>query len=472
MLSKKNFHKTMRKLYLPADNTAFIRKGLIFLVFLLLIGFSSGSILKAQNPEWKVYNTSNSGLPWNDVTCLTVDGGGNVWIVSRDRRTDIGGGLVKYNGANWSVLDTSNSGLPDNYLNCLDIGESGYIWIGTGGRFSLWFIGSGLVKYDGINWIVYDTSNSGLPSNDVRCITTDGNRDKWIGTYYGGLAKYDGTNWNVYNTSNSGLPDNYLNCLAIDEKGNKWIGTLDGGLVKYDGANWTVYNKSNSGLPGNDVTCLAVDQNENIWIGIVNLLTSIGGGLVKYNDTNWTFYNTSNSGLPDNYVNCIAIDGNGNKWIGTYKGLAKYDGTNWTVFDTSNSGLPDNTVNCIAIDSNGNIWMGTDSGLAVFNEGGIVSVKEKENNNKHYPNKYILSQNYPNPFNPSTTIKYSIPKQSYVTLKVYDILGNEIETLANEEKPAGEYEVTLDAVNLPSGVYFYRLQAGSFVETKKMILLK
>jgi hypothetical protein len=98
------------------------------------------------------------------------------------------------------------------------------------------------------------------------------------------------------------------------------------------------------------------------------------------------------------------------------------------------------------------------------------------------PSDFSLVQNYPNPFNPSTTIRYTIPnvtlspdkngKGSRVQLKVYDVLGKEVATLVNEEKPAGQYEVNFDAGNLSSGVYFYKLQAGSFVETKKMILLK
>ncbi|MEO8231791.1 MAG: LamG-like jellyroll fold domain-containing protein [Ignavibacteriota bacterium] len=88
------------------------------------------------------------------------------------------------------------------------------------------------------------------------------------------------------------------------------------------------------------------------------------------------------------------------------------------------------------------------------------------------PKKFALKQNYPNPFNPSTTISFEIPKQSNVLIKVYDVLGNEITTLVNEEKPAGSYQVIFDASALSNGVYFYRLQAGSFVETKKMILMK
>jgi hypothetical protein len=84
----------------------------------------------------------------------------------------------------------------------------------------------------------------------------------------------------------------------------------------------------------------------------------------------------------------------------------------------------------------------------------------------------FLSQNYPNPFNPSTKIKYSVPQSSQIVIKIFDVLGNEIETLVNEEKPAGTYEITWYAENLPSGVYFYQLQAGDYINTKKLILLK
>ncbi|RKZ00070.1 MAG: hypothetical protein DRQ13_01145 [Ignavibacteriae bacterium] len=88
------------------------------------------------------------------------------------------------------------------------------------------------------------------------------------------------------------------------------------------------------------------------------------------------------------------------------------------------------------------------------------------------PKEYKLFQNYPNPFNPTTTIKYQIPELSFVTLKVYDVLGNEIAILVNGEKPAGSYEVEWDAFSLPSSIYFYRLQAGDFIQTKKMVLIK
>jgi hypothetical protein len=109
-----------------------------------------------------------------------------------------------------------------------------------------------------------------------------------------------------------------------------------------------------------------------------------------------------------------------------------------------------------------------DTGWVVMNIlSPLVNVK-----NENVPAAFNLSQNYPNPFNPSTVISYRLPVTSFVTLKVYDILGREVATLVNEEKPSGEYEVEFDGSALPSGIYFYQLKAGEYSETRKMILLK
>ena len=91
---------------------------------------------------------------------------------------------------------------------------------------------------------------------------------------------------------------------------------------------------------------------------------------------------------------------------------------------------------------------------------------------------FLLQQNYPNPFNPVTSMQYTISSRQFVSLKVYDLLGREVATLVNEEKPAGEYEVEFNAANLlpkgslTSGIYFYQLKAGVFTETRKMVLIK
>jgi len=99
----------------------------------------------------------------------------------------------------------------------------------------------------------------------------------------------------------------------------------------------------------------------------------------------------------------------------------------------------------------------------------LVGISDNSNS---MPNKYELSQNYPNPFNPSTIIKYSIPEGAFVTLKVYNMVGEEVATLVNANRSAGNYEARFNAVNLPSGTYLYKIQAGSFSQIKKMILVK
>jgi hypothetical protein len=102
------------------------------------------------------------------------------------------------------------------------------------------------------------------------------------------------------------------------------------------------------------------------------------------------------------------------------------------------------------------------------NYGQLVLDVEEDNN----PANFVLYQNYPNPFNPATTIKYQIPEDGFVTIKIYDILGNEVKTLINEQKSKGSYSLMLDSSDLVSGVYIYRIQVNNFTSAKKMMVLK
>jgi len=102
----------------------------------------------------------------------------------------------------------------------------------------------------------------------------------------------------------------------------------------------------------------------------------------------------------------------------------------------------------------------------------LVSPYAGTENESTKPIVFCLFQNYPNPFNPSTTIQYSIKERTPVQLMLYDILGREVEVLINEEQVSGYYKVNFNAGKLASGIYFYRLKAGDFVETKKMLLIK
>jgi hypothetical protein len=161
---------------------------------------------------------------------------------------------------------------------------------------------------------------------------------------------------------------------------------------------------------------------------------------------------------------------NGTAWVNDIKKDYTYI---WNYFESCNAEL-----------WNGTNWEPGDTPIFVNSPDGfkiaIVSqriniyyiIVNVESSNSNTPEDFSLTQNYPNPFNPSTVISYRLPVNSNVKLKVYDVLGNEVATLVNEEKPTGEYEVEFDATGLPSGIYFYQLEAGNFIQTQKMLLLK
>ena len=141
-------------------------------------------------------------------------------------------------------------------------------------------------------------------------------------------------------------------------------------------------------------------------------------------------------------------------------------------FEYTTNDIPDIAVIDFTIDSSlvdNQLHQGSSWFIDSLSFGPLSDIRNEE---EIFPDAISLYQNYPNPFNPKTIIKYQIPELRFVTLKLYDVLGNEIATLVNEEKPIGNHTIEFDASTLPSGVYFYRLQVGSFVETKKMMLMK
>lgn len=436
-------------------------KTIIVLFFYLLVIWTTSS--SAQNPNWLYFDSTatsylNTYIVWN----VDNDLGNNYYIGT-------GTGLLQFNFTNWELYNSSNSPIPYDNIPSILINNNTK-WIGT--------YGGGLVKWEGNDWTIYNTSNSGLPHNDILYLAIDPYSHLWMGTNGGGAALFDGSTWSVFNTTNSGIPNNYPRDIDINDDNVKWICTSNG-LAKFDGNNWTVYNSANSGIPSNAVDCAAIDNNNNVWVGTRDSYTEIGSGIAKFDGVNWTIYNSSNSDLPDNAIRDIAVDLNENVWIGTnLGGLAKFDGTNWTVFDTLNSPLPVNMIERIFIDKYNNKWITTFSQqfpnfsgyLLVYNENGVTDIDYPIDN--LIPNEIKLSQNYPNPFNPTTTINYSIPKTSFVTIKVYDALGKEVKTLVNDERHSGTYKVAFDGSKFASGIYYYRMQAGNIWVTKKLILLK
>ena len=332
---------------------------------------------------------------------------------------------------------------------------------------------NGLLRFDGSEVRAFNTDNSLIPDNAVNTVAVDNYNVLWMGTMNAGLVSYDGTGWSYYNVDNSNIGSKNIKDLAFDHNGNLWLATrpyydgnsfVGGGLVKKENNNFVVYDKSNSSIPSNYINAVAVDAQNDIWVGTF-------GGAAKFDGTNWTLYQADNSGLPNNFVLSIAVDASNNKWFGlSGGGLVKFDGTNWTVYNTKNSGIPCNSVSTITIDRYGNKWIGTVDGLGVFREGGVVMALDESQ--MESPDRFSLAQNYPNPFNPTTTIRFALARREHVTLKVFDLLGRQVAVLVNGVLNSGEHRIAFNARNLPSGMYIYRLQAGDFVQQRKMILLK
>ena len=159
-----------------------------------------------------------------------------------------------------------------------------------------------------------------------------------------------------------------------------------------------------------------------------------------------------------------------NGWISGNDGiiLATTDGGETWVEQMSATRMPLYSI-CFANDNTG--WAGGAFGAIVKTTNGGVTQAEEPVEIK-LPQTYSLYQNYPNPFNPSTTISYRLAGTSFVTIKVYDILGKEVASLVNEVKSAGKYTVKFSGDRFSSGVYFYQLRAGSTIQSKKMILMK
>ena len=257
-----------------------------------------------------------------------------------------------------------------------------------------------------------------------------------------------------------------VSSFDIDNDG--W--TVSGGLIYYH---------NSGGNPGGFIEFEDDQDGAGVFIAPAKFL----GDLTAYNQGTLKFdlKNTYDNGqdLLWNYGNVIISSSNStaNKNVVPLQYYSEW--TSFTipltdsVWGQTESGwdslLADVTEITIQMDAQWNYY--DKSALDNFSISPFSSDVEPELNDD-YLRDFSLSQNFPNPFNPTTKLRYSIPHISNVEIKVYDILGNEIETLVNEEKPAGTYELTWNAANLPSGVYCYQLKAGDFIQTIKMILLK
>ena len=386
--------------------------------------------------NWTVSTvTGASGLRCSGITAIDAD---TAWIAMNDPSGVTSGGIFKTtDGGNTWTLQTAFTGSGGHPIVIHFFDANNGLCVGNprNNEFKIYTTTNG-----GTNWNLVDGANIPNPLNGElgieHTIVNSAGNSYWFQTFSNRLYRTTdhGYTWSVADSVTGGpnqlgfsfaFKDD-LNGLAIDFYPQTAFSRSSDG-----GATWVPVNPIPPGLDPDSMSLRFI-----IYV----------------------------KGTNGSYVITSPINIGGNQSVpGT--AYSNNDGVTWTqnsilscgpaVFSDWNTGW------CTSPEINDSVYKWVSDVLPVEQE-----------NNSSLTEGFTLEQNYPNPFNPSTTIKYSIPNSEFVTLKVYDVLGNEVATLVNEEKPAGSYEIDFNAAKLSSGIYFYALQAGSYSQTKKLILMR
>lgn len=374
-----------------------------------------------------------SGTNNDTVECIAVSGS-NLYAGTYD------GGCLLLSTNNGASCAGINIGLTTDPIGAVFV-------LGTN-LFAAAHDGVYVSTNEGTSW-----KYTGLAYDDAAAFAVCG-MNLFAGTISAGvlLSTNNGASWT---TVNNGLTNTGVRALAVIDT-NLFAGTWGGVFISTNnGTSWT----EGSTVLSIHVLSLAVCG--------ANLFAGTDGGvfLSTNNGASWTKVNT---GLTNNYVNALAVFGI-NLFAGTRGGvfLSTNSGTTWTAVNT---GLTNTDISALAI-SDTILFAGTYGGGICRRPLSEMITAVKGNYNS-MTQSFVLKQNYPNPFNPSTLISYQLPTNSIVSLRVYNVLGREVETLVSDRQTAGTHSVTFNAGSLPSGVYFYRLEAGTYHDTKKLLLVK
>ncbi|MBU2506764.1 MAG: VCBS repeat-containing protein [Bacteroidetes bacterium] len=263
-----------------------------------------------------------------------------------------------------------------------------------------------------------------------------------------------GNNWEQ---RNNGLIDFYIFSLSVNNYGDLFAGTSKGIYRSTNnGYNWI---EINTGLVDSIIRSITVNKKGDVFCG-----TEMGLYYSTNNGNNWNKTN-----LPNNVVTSIVTISNSDIFVGTFnRGVyhSKDNGVSWIQV---NSGFLYPSILSIAVNNEGYLLAGA-MGSSVYRS--VSPPTFVDEINFSIPSKYILYQNYPNPFNPSTTIEYAVPKTGRVMIKIYNMIGEKVAVLVDEERYPGTYTVEWNGEELPSGIYIARLTAGSFAASIKLLLIK
>ena len=435
---------------------------------------SKGAII--SNDGGKTWWENNNGLYSTVVHSIGVNQRGYVFAGTSSglfRSTDKGDTWIPINDSLFDIVSTKHAGKiyrdiqkiyeiteysADNLLNGKDIrsivsNSSGDVFAATRGTIFQ-------SKDNGETW---DRLNI-----DVGIVTIAVNSidQLFAGSIGSGVYRSvdNGVSWQQLT---NGLHDTlWAKALAINDSDHIFLGTEENVWRRWsifrstdNGDSWV---KVNNGLSRNTVTSIEVDHEGNLFAA------TLGSGVFR-SFNNGDLWEESNSGLSDENIYTIISNSVGSIYIGTTTGhfVSSDKADSWSSL---NSGYRGGKVNKLIIDKEDYLFAGT-NGWGVYRSAmSVVSTNFK--NDMDLPQSFDLLQNFPNPFNPMTNISFSFPVSGEVTLIIYNLLGEEVIRLVDGFQPAGIYETSWDASSMASGIYFYRLQAGDFVQTRKMVLLK
>lgn len=382
--------------------------------------FTSSSVLIAASDE-KLFRSFDNGKNWETVFQIYPQDRIYTLTESPQKEIFLGYGNPSLVPGSAGILKSSDNGLTwkDNYISDFIVGQyaTSKIIFDNAGNVIVGIVNRGLYRSTDSNWSYFEEINSGLSNKNVLSLLFLSNGTLLAGTDGGGIYRST-NNGDLWVQSNTGLSVPWITSIEKNSSGYLYASSnYNGGIFqsKDNGISWLPIGPQNI-----SITSLVVNSEDKIFAG---------------SDTSGIFESTN-------------------------------QGVNWTSINT---GLTNLKIQSLFLDTNGSLYAGTPQGLFKTLTSTVTGVQNVQSST---PQNYSLSQNYPNPFNPTTTIEYSIPKTSFVTLKVYDVLGREVAVLVNQEKNPGLYKITFDGGSLSSGVYFYRIKTGEFISSKKLLFLK
>jgi photosystem II stability/assembly factor-like uncharacterized protein len=404
-------------------------------------------------PDGSTFISDDGGYSWDNAEATTV-----VDLTCIDFITTQIGFAAGSSLYSSSIIKTTDAGI--NWYKITEIDTNYFITL-----LSLDFFNEYLGIATGGFGYAIKTTDGGISWNPLNINSTDDFSDIKIFNSSTYLIAGRG---NVYKTTDSGLNWTTSQTSSVEPLYFNFIDDYIGYAITQNGV---IFKSTDQGTSWNLINIIDFIQYSDFISEEIGFVAGFLGSIKKTIDGGLNWIDISSSEFTLNFRDVDFVNEN--------YGWCLYD--NSKVIRTTNSGLNwvlqnlegNNRINKIFMLDENTGWIIGNNGIVLHTTNGGVTFIEEENNFAQ-PKQFLLQQNYPNPFNPSTKISWQSPVGSWQTLKVYDILGNEVATLVDEYRNAGSYNVEfrMQNVQLSSGVYFYQLRVGDFVKTKKMVLLK